>query len=245
MGAANLQYVTQVATDIGRHINQWVVVATKSTVPVGTSDKVRAALSTYARTEFSVASNPEFLKEGDAINDFMKPARVIVGVEDEQAGQVLSNLYAPFVRSRNRVMVMDVKSAELAKYAANAMLATRVSFMNEIALLAESLGADVEKVRAGIGSDPRIGPKFLYAGPGYGGSCFPKDLRALLHTAESVGARAQDCPGGQMTPTNGRRRSLLNACNSISRETSPASASRFGGWHSSQRPTISESLRLW
>ncbi len=182
-GKANLEYVIQAARDVGKYLTQWAVIATKSTVPVGTADRVRAAVAENAKVEFSVASNPEFLKEGDAINDFMKPARVVVGVEDERSGKVLQNLYAPFVRTRNRVMVVDVRSAELIKYAANAMLATRISFMNEIALLAEKVGADAEKVRAGVGSDPRIGPKFLYPGPGYGGSCFPKDLRALIHTA--------------------------------------------------------------
>jgi len=186
-GHANLDYVVQAARDIGKHLTQWAVIATKSTVPVGTADKVRAAVAENAKVEFSVASNPEFLKEGDAINDFMKPARVIVGVEDERSGKLLQNLYAPFVRTRNRIMVVDVRSAELTKYAANAMLATRISFMNEIALLAEKVGADAEKVRLGVGSDPRIGPKFLFPGPGYGGSCFPKDLRALLHTAHEHG----------------------------------------------------------
>ncbi|MBT8494610.1 MAG: UDP-glucose/GDP-mannose dehydrogenase family protein [Deltaproteobacteria bacterium] len=182
-GRANLEYVLQAARDVGKYLTQWAVIATKSTVPVGTADKVRAAVAEHAKVEFSVASNPEFLKEGDAINDFMKPARVVVGVEDERSAKVLQNLYAPFVRTRNRIMVTDVRSAELIKYAANSMLATRISFMNEIALLAEKVGADVEKVRQGVGSDPRIGNKFLFPGPGYGGSCFPKDLRALLHTA--------------------------------------------------------------
>jgi UDPglucose 6-dehydrogenase len=186
-GHANLDHVLGAARDIGRALTGWAVVATKSTVPVGTADRVRAAVAETARVPFSVASNPEFLKEGDAVNDFMKPARIILGVADDQSRKALEDLYAPFVRSRNRMQFVDIRSAELIKYAANAMLATRISFMNELALLAERVGADIEKVRAGVGSDPRIGPHFLYAGPGYGGSCFPKDLRALLHTAREHG----------------------------------------------------------
>jgi UDPglucose 6-dehydrogenase len=186
-GRANLGQVLAAAREIGAALTDWAVVATKSTVPVGTADRVRAAIAETARVEFSVASNPEFLKEGDAVNDFMKPARVILGVDDDRARKVLEDLYAPFVRSRNRIQVVDIRSAELIKYAANAMLATRISFMNELALLAERVGADIEKVRAGVGSDPRIGPQFLYPGPGFGGSCFPKDLRALLATATDAG----------------------------------------------------------
>ena len=173
-GHANLEYVLAAARDIGRALTGWAVVATKSTVPVGTAERVRASLAETAKVPFSVASNPEFLKEGDALNDFMKPARIILGVADDQARKLLEDLYAPFVRSRNRMQFVDVRSAELIKYAANAMLAVRISFMNEIALLAEKVGADVEKVRAGIGSDPRIGPHFL-------------DLRALLHTGHESG----------------------------------------------------------
>lgn len=186
-GRADLQYVLAAARDIGKHLTKFAVIATKSTVPVGTADKVRAAVAEHAKVEFAVASNPEFLKEGDAVNDFMKPARVIVGVDSPRAQEVLETLYRPFVRSRNRLHVVDIRSAELIKYAANAMLATRISFMNELALLAERVGADIEKVRLGIGSDPRIGPSFLYAGPGFGGSCFPKDLEALVHTGQAVG----------------------------------------------------------
>jgi UDPglucose 6-dehydrogenase len=181
-GRANLDHVLRAAEEVGRALTGWTVVATKSTVPVGTADRVRDAVARGAGHPFAVASNPEFLKEGDAVNDFMKPARIILGVEDERAQTALEELYAPFVRSRNRIQVVDLRSAELIKYAANAMLATRISFMNELALLAEEVGADIEKVRGGIGSDPRIGPAFLYAGPGFGGSCFPKDLRALIHT---------------------------------------------------------------
>ncbi|HWM88454.1 MAG TPA: UDP-glucose/GDP-mannose dehydrogenase family protein [Kofleriaceae bacterium] len=186
-GRADLDQVLAAARDIGRALTGWAVIATKSTVPVGTADRVRAAAAEHARQPFAVASNPEFLKEGDAVNDFMKPARVVLGVDDDRARQVLEDLYAPFVRSRNRIQVVDIRSAELIKYAANAMLATRISFMNELALLAEKVGADIEKVRAGVGSDPRIGPQFLYPGPGFGGSCFPKDLQALLATGSDNG----------------------------------------------------------
>jgi UDPglucose 6-dehydrogenase len=190
-GRANLSFVLEAAREIGRALTGPAVIATKSTVPVGTADKVRAAVGEHAKHPFVVASNPEFLKEGDAVNDFMKPDRVILGVEDARARATLEELYAPFVRSRNRIQVFDVRSAELTKYAANAMLAVRISFMNELAILAEQVGADIEMIRAGIGSDERIGPAFLYAGPGFGGSCFPKDLRALLHTA---GEHATELP---------------------------------------------------
>ncbi len=187
-GAADLQYVDAAARAIGRGLTGWAVIVNKSTVPVGTADRVREIIAGETKHQFSVASNPEFLKEGDAVNDFMKPARVILGVADERAGRVLRSLYAPFLRTSDRIRVMDVRSAELTKYAANCMLASRISFMNELALLAEKVGADIESVRRGVGSDPRIGNKFLFSGPGFGGSCFPKDLRALIHTAEQHGA---------------------------------------------------------
>jgi len=186
-GAADLSFVYEAARQVGRALTGWAVIVNKSTVPVGTADRVREIVSGQTEHEFAVASNPEFLKEGDAVNDFMKPARVILGVDDERARRLLRNLYAPFLRTSDRMKLMDVRSAELAKYASNAMLATRISFMNELALLAERVGADIEAVRGGVGSDPRIGNKFLFAGPGFGGSCFPKDLRALIHTAEDYG----------------------------------------------------------
>jgi UDPglucose 6-dehydrogenase len=178
-GSADLQYVLEAARQVGRALTGYTVIVNKSTVPVGTGDLVRKTVGEVTSQPFSVASNPEFLKEGDAINDFLKPARVIIGADDPQALDILRRLYNGFLRTSDRVLVMDLRSAELTKYAANAMLATRISFMNELAALADKLGADIEKVRKGMGSDPRIGNKFLFPGVGFGGSCFPKDLRAL------------------------------------------------------------------
>lgn len=188
-GSADLKYVLQVAKTIGQHLNKYMVVVTKSTVPVGTAKLVRQTIQTeldkrQADIKFDVASNPEFLKEGNAIKDFMSPDRVVVGVESEMAKEMLTRLYKPFLINNFRVIFMDIPSAEMTKYAANSMLATRISFMNDIANLCERVGADVNMVRAGIGSDTRIGRKFLYAGCGYGGSCFPKDVEALIYTAK-------------------------------------------------------------
>ncbi len=188
-GSADMKYVIAAARNIGRYMTDYKVVVDKSTVPVGTADRVRAAIQDElaqrgVSTPFSVVSNPEFLKEGAAIEDFMRPDRIVVGCDDEQAALNMRALYAAIQRNHDRLIVMDVRSAELTKYAANAMLATRISFMNELANLAEKLGADIENVRKGIGSDPRIGYDFLYAGAGYGGSCFPKDVQALIKTAE-------------------------------------------------------------
>jgi UDPglucose 6-dehydrogenase len=191
-GSADLKYVMQVAKTIGENLNHYVVVVTKSTVPVGTARKVRDVIQTELAKravdiDFDVASNPEFLKEGNAIKDFMSPDRVVVGVESEKAKNILTKLYKPFLINNFRVIFMDIPSAEMTKYAANSMLATRISFMNDIANLCELIGADVNMVRAGIGSDTRIGRKFLYAGCGYGGSCFPKDVKALIKTADDNG----------------------------------------------------------
>jgi len=192
-GSADLRYVLDAARSIGKHLTDYKVVVNKSTVPVGTADKVKgviaAELSQRAAKDlkFSVVSNPEFLKEGAAIEDFNRPDRVVIGADDQRAVQILRDMYGPFQRNHDRLMVMDVKSAELTKYAANAMLATRISFMNELANLADKLGADIEQVRKGIGSDHRIGYHFLYSGCGYGGSCFPKDVRALKQTATELG----------------------------------------------------------
>lgn len=187
-GSADLQYVLAAARNIGRHMTDYKVVVDKSTVPVGTADRVRLAIDAELETRavdvpYSVVSNPEFLKEGAAVEDFMRPDRIVIGADDERAILTMKALYAPFQHNHRRLLEMDVRSAELTKYAANAMLATRISFMNELAVLAEKLGADIEMVRQGIGSDPRIGYHFLYPGIGYGGSCFPKDVKALIRTA--------------------------------------------------------------
>ena len=191
-GSADLRHVIAAARSIGEHMTEPRLIVNKSTVPVGTADSVRDAIASELKrrglgTSYSVVSNPEFLKEGAAIDDFMRPDRIVVGSDDPEAAQTMRALYAPFQRNHERIMVMDVRSAELTKYAANAMLATRISFMNELANLAERLGANVEQVRKGIGSDPRIGYHFLYAGVGYGGSCFPKDVQALIRTALDAG----------------------------------------------------------
>jgi UDPglucose 6-dehydrogenase len=186
-GSADLQHVLAVARTIGRHLNGHKVVVTKSTVPVGTATKVRAAIAAETSRPFSVCSNPEFLKEGAAIDDFMKPDRIVVGVDSDEARDAMAELYAPFVRTGNPVLFMDIPSAEVTKYAANAMLATRISFMNQVALFCERVGADVNDVRKGIGTDKRIGQAFLFPGPGYGGSCFPKDVKALIQTGREVG----------------------------------------------------------
>ena len=195
-GAADLQYVLAVARTIGEHMESYRIIVDKSTVPVGTADKVAARVretlaARGADVDFDVVSNPEFLKEGAAIEDFMRPDRIIVGTDNPRTGELLRALYAPFNRNHDRVMLMDVRSAELTKYAANAMLATKISFMNELSNIAEAVGADIEKVRVGIGSDPRIGYQFIYPGCGYGGSCFPKDVRALERTARSLGYTAE------------------------------------------------------
>ncbi|MFL5482652.1 MAG: UDP-glucose dehydrogenase family protein [Gemmatimonadaceae bacterium] len=182
-GSADLKYVLEVAELVGRHMKREMVVVTKSTVPVGSAAKVNAAIAKEAKFPFHVCSNPEFLKEGTAVEDFMRPDRVILGIDSPQARRVMTDLYSPFVRTGKPILLMDIASAEMTKYAANGMLATRISFMNEIANLCDELGANVDFVRKGIGSDARIGPAFLFPGPGYGGSCFPKDVKALVHTA--------------------------------------------------------------
>jgi UDPglucose 6-dehydrogenase len=190
-GSADLQHVVAVANSIGEHMSSYRIIVDKSTVPVGTADKVRETVRSAlngrsTEIEFDVVSNPEFLKEGAAIEDFMKPDRIIVGTDNPRTGELLRALYEPFNRNHDRVITMDIRSAELTKYAANSMLATKISFMNEVANIAERVGADIEKVRIGIGSDPRIGYQFIYPGAGYGGSCFPKDVRALAQSAAQV-----------------------------------------------------------
>lgn len=211
-GSADLSYVLQVAKTIGENLNKYVVVVTKSTVPVGTAMKVRSTIQAEldrrgVSVDFDVASNPEFLKEGNAIKDFMSPDRVVVGVESERAKKMLTKLYKPFLINNFRVIFMDIPSAEMTKYAANSMLATRISFMNDIANLCERVGADVNMVRAGIGSDTRIGRKFLYAGCGYGGSCFPKDVKALIRTADENGYSMEVLKAVELV--NERQKSVL------------------------------------
>ena len=191
-GSADLQHVLAAAKAIAERMLDDRLIVNKSTVPVGTADQVREAMASVLRTRgqsarVDVVSNPEFLKEGSAVQDFMRPDRIVVGADGAQAAQLMRQLYAPFMRNRDRFILMDIRSAEFTKYASNAMLATRISFMNELALLAEKLGADIEQVRTGMGTDPRIGTHFLYAGTGYGGSCFPKDVKALVHTAREAG----------------------------------------------------------
>lgn len=185
-GSADLRHVLASAETVAKHLQRETVIITKSTVPVGTATKVAEVVARHARVPFHVCSNPEFMKEGDAVEDFMRPDRVVLGVESDFARRVLAELYAPFVRTGKPILFMDIASAEMTKYAANAMLATRISFMNEIAMLCERVGANVDNVRRGVGSDSRIGPAFLFPGPGYGGSCFPKDVQALLRTSRDL-----------------------------------------------------------
>ncbi len=211
-GSADLGHVLAAAATVGRHMTDYKVIVDKSTVPVGTAAQVQATVAQVLRERaallpFAVVSNPEFLKEGDAIEDFMRPDRIVLGADDEQSTLLMRALYAPFLRNRDRLLVMDVKSAEMTKYVANAMLATRISFMNEMAALAERLGADIEKVRLGIGSDPRIGSHFLYAGLGWGGSCLPKDVQALHRMAQDVGVQLPMLKAVQQI--NDRQRQLL------------------------------------
>lgn len=237
-GSADLQQVISVAQTIGEHMHDYKVVVNKSTVPVGTADMVRKTIANALRQRatvlpYSVVSNPEFLKEGVAIDDFMRPDRVIVGSDNEQAALLMRALYSPFLRNRDRLILMDVRSAELTKYVANAMLATRISFMNEMAILAEKVGADIEHVRVGIGSDSRIGTHFLYAGCGWGGSCFPKDVRALAHIAEETGAELSMLKATQAI--NDRQRGLLGR-RVVSRFGQDLSGLQFAVWGLAFKP---------
>lgn len=237
-GSADLQYVLAVAQAIGEHMNDYKLVVNKSTVPVGTADRVRETLAAALRQRaavlpYAVVSNPEFLKEGVAIDDFMRPDRVIVGCDNDQAALLMRALYAPFLRNRDRLLMMDVRSAELTKYVANAMLATRISFMNEMALLAEQVGADIEQVRVGIGSDTRIGSHFLYAGCGWGGSCFPKDVRALAHMATEAGTELNMLQATQAI--NDRQRGLLGR-RVVARFGPDLSGLQFAVWGLSFKP---------
>jgi UDPglucose 6-dehydrogenase len=237
-GSADLDHVLAVARSIGRHMGDYKVVVDKSTVPVGTAERVRATIEAAlaergVQLPYAVVSNPEFLKEGAAIEDFLRPDRVVVGCDDEQAGLLMRALYAPFLRNRDRMLMMDVKSAELTKYAANAMLATRISFMNELAALADEVGADIEQVRRGIGSDSRIGTSFLYAGCGYGGSCFPKDVRALVATGAEHGVELSVVAAVQRA--NEVQRHLL-AARTLARFGSDLSGHRFAVWGLAFKP---------
>lgn len=241
-GAANLRHVLEAARTIGSHISGYRVVVNKSTVPVGTAEKVRDAICAEltrrgATPDFSVVSNPEFLKEGAAVEDFMRPDRIIVGADDARAVEVMRSIYAPLQRNHERMIVMDIRSAELAKYAANAMLATRISFMNELANLAERLGADIEQVRVGIGSDERIGYHFLYAGCGYGGSCLPKDLAALGRTALEQGAELQILSAAQRVNDAQKQRLLHKITRNFGEDLS---GMRFALWGLAFKPNTDD-----
>ena len=241
-GSADLQYVLAAARNIGKYMDGYRVIVDKSTVPVGTADKVRAALAEVlaARSsdlEYSVVSNPEFLKEGAALDDFMRPDRIVVGADDERATDMMRQLYAPFQRNHDKLVIMDVRSAELTKYAANAMLATRISFMNELANLAETLGADIELVRHGIGSDPRIGWHFLYAGCGYGGSCFPKDVKALIRTGREHGHELQVL-GAVEAANDVQKHVLVNKI--VARFGEDLSGRRFALWGLAFKPNTDD-----
>jgi UDPglucose 6-dehydrogenase len=241
-GSADLSHVLAAARGIGRHMTDYKVVVDKSTVPVGTADRVRSVIADElgrrdVRVPYAVVSNPEFLKEGAAVEDFMRPDRIVVGADDEQAVLLMRALYAPFQRNHERLVVMDVRSAELTKYAANAMLATRISFMNEMALLAEQLGADIELVRQGIGSDPRIGYDFLYSGAGYGGSCFPKDVKALMRTASDHG-RALHVLGAVEAANEAQKHVLAEKV--VARFGEDLSGRRFAIWGLAFKPNTDD-----
>ena len=233
-GSCDLSYVRQVACEIGRHMQKDLVVVDKSTVPVGTADEVRALIDKELDARgvsylVDVVSNPEFLKEGDAISDFMKPDRVVLGTDSERAASLMRELYSPFARTRDKIIVMGVRSAEMTKYAANCMLATKISFINEIATICEKVGADVRDVRTGIGSDTRIGYQFIYPGVGYGGSCFPKDVKALIHTAEKAGVEPK----------------LLNAVEDVNARQKKHMAGRIMEYFAPQGGVKGKTLALW
>jgi UDPglucose 6-dehydrogenase len=231
-GDADLQYVLAAAEQVGKAMKQYTVVVDKSTVPVGTADKVRDAIRKVTSVEFDVVSNPEFLKEGAALDDFLKPDRVVIGVDSERGRKVMGELYAPFVRTENPIIYMDTRSAELTKYAANAMLATRISFMNDISALCEKVGADVDFVRKGLGSDKRIGYPFLFPGVGYGGSCFPKDVKALVATARDYGLELDLLRAVERT--NERQKKLL--VNKAVKHYGTLEGKKFGVWGLAFKP---------
>ena len=242
-GSADMQYVLAAARSIGRHMTDYKVIVDKSTVPVGTADRVKAAVAEELQkrglqdTGFAVVSNPEFLKEGAAVEDCMRPDRIVVGADDERAILLMRALYQPFMRNHDRLMVMDVRSAEFTKYAANAMLATRISFMNELALLAERVGADIEQVRKGIGSDPRIGTHFLYAGTGYGGSCFPKDVKALIHIGHE---NAMDLQVLQAVEAANDRQKMVLVDKVVKRFGEDLKGRRFAVWGLAFKPNTDD-----
>ncbi|MCP5272755.1 MAG: UDP-glucose/GDP-mannose dehydrogenase family protein [Burkholderiaceae bacterium] len=242
-GSADMQYVLAAARSIGRHMTDYKVIVDKSTVPVGTADRVKAAVAEellkrgLQDTGFAVVSNPEFLKEGAAVEDCMRPDRIVVGADDERAILLMRALYQPFMRNHDRLMVMDVRSAEFTKYAANAMLATRISFMNELALLAERVGADIEQVRKGIGSDPRIGTHFLYAGTGYGGSCFPKDVKALIHIGHE---NAMDLQVLQAVEAANDRQKMVLVDKVVKRFGDDLTGRRFAVWGLAFKPNTDD-----
>jgi UDPglucose 6-dehydrogenase len=237
-GSADLKYVLGAAGEIGKHLNGYKVVINKSTVPVGTGDKVRAAVAKHAKHKFDVVSNPEFLKEGAAIEDFMKPDRVVVGVESEKAKALMLELYAPFVRTGKPVLLMDIRSAEMTKYAANAMLATKISFINEMALICASLGADIDNVRKGMGYDRRIGFEFLFPGVGYGGSCFPKDVKALAQTAKEHGVEAKVLKA--VESVNNSQKHLISDL--VLRHFSTAAVKKT---HAAKKPLAGRTFAVW
>jgi UDPglucose 6-dehydrogenase len=237
-GSADLKYVIGAAREIGRHMNGYKVVINKSTVPVGTGDKVKAAVASKTKHKFDVVSNPEFLKEGAAIEDFMKPDRVVVGAESKNAALLMQELYAPFVRTGKPVLMMDIRSAEMTKYASNAMLATKISFINEMAVICASLDADIDNVRKGMGYDRRIGFDFLFPGVGYGGSCFPKDVKALVQTAEEFGVDAKVLKS--VEAVNERQKSLLSGM--ILRHFSSNNAQKKKG---AKKPLAGMTIAVW
>jgi UDPglucose 6-dehydrogenase len=235
-GSADLKYVLGAAREIGKHMNGYKIIVNKSTVPVGTADKVRAAAAGGTRRRFDVVSNPEFLKEGAAIDDFMKPDRVVIGVESAKAAGLMQELYAPFVRTGKPILVMDIKSAEMTKYASNAMLATKISFINEMAVICAGLGADIDNVRKGMGYDRRIGFEFLFPGAGYGGSCFPKDVKALVRTAGECGVDAKVLKA--VEAVNERQKTVLS--NMILRHFA-----KTGRGASQQKPLAGRTIAVW
>ena len=236
-GSADLRHVLGVADEIGRHMSRELVIVTKSTVPVGTAEKVATAVAANAKLPFHMCSNPEFLKEGAAVDDFMKPDRVVLGVESDHARSVMAELYAPFVRTGKPIIFMDIPSAEMTKYAANAMLATRISFMNEIAALCERVGANVDLVRKGVGSDARIGPSFLFPGPGYGGSCFPKDVKALVSTARNCEAPLMVLEAVESANDRQKKRLFEKLCEALAGHVS---GRRIAVWGLSFKPNTDD-----